>query len=224
MAMYVLHFTPDTAAFAVRVLLQDLGLPHEARLIDREGGALQSAAYRAMQPLGKIPALETPDGVMFETAAILLWLADRHAPGRLAPAHDSAERAAFLSWFFFTSTNLHPAVLDLHYTDRVGGPDATPMVLPHVAARARAALTALEAKAATAPGWLAPDRPTLLALYLGMLMRWLGQLPTDHPAQFPVSDYPALQAALTVTEAWPAVLKVAAAEDMGATVFTNPHR
>ena len=220
--MYVLHFTPDTAAMAVRVVLEDLGLPYSARLIDRAAGELASPAYRAMQPLGKIPALETPDGVMFETAAILLWLADRHAPGRLAPAPDSAERAAFLSWFFFTSTNLHPAVLELHYPDRIAGPQAVAALLPLAARRARDALDALERRAATAPGWLSPDRPTLLALYVGMLMRWLGQLPEDHPAQFPAAGWPALHAALSRTEAWPAVLRVAEAEELGPTVFTAP--
>ncbi|MFZ1338916.1 MAG: glutathione S-transferase, partial [Paracoccaceae bacterium] len=83
-------------------------------------------------------------------------------------------------------------------------------------------LDALERRAATAPGWLSPDRPTLLALYVGMLMRWLGQLPEDHPAQFPAAGWPALCAALARTEAWPAVLRVAEAEELGPTVFTAP--
>ena len=122
--MLVLHSSPDSASMAPRIVIEDLGLTYSARVVDRAGGELASAGYRAMHPLGKIPVLETPDRPMFETAAILLWLADTHAPGRLAPAPGSAERGAFLTWFFFTSTNLHPNVLDLFYADRVAGLEA----------------------------------------------------------------------------------------------------
>ncbi|GAB1364448.1 hypothetical protein MASR1M32_36840 [Rhodobacter sp.] len=87
--MLTLRYTPDTAALPVRILLEDLGLPYTARLVDRDGGELASPAYRALHPLGKIPVLETAEGPMFETSAILLWLADTHAPGRLAPALQS---------------------------------------------------------------------------------------------------------------------------------------
>ena len=111
--MYVLHESPDSASTMVRLVLEELGVPYRARLIDRAAGELASPAYRAMQPLGKIPAMETPDGVMFETAAILLYLSETH--GRLAPQPGSPERAAFLKWFFFTSTNIHPTLLEIYY-------------------------------------------------------------------------------------------------------------
>ena len=67
--MYVLHYFPDTASLAVRMVLAELGVQHRCQLIDRQAGALNSPEYRAMQPLGLIPALETPNGPMFETEA-----------------------------------------------------------------------------------------------------------------------------------------------------------
>ena len=67
--MYRLHASPDSASMAVRMVLLELGLPHEVRAVDRAGGELASTDYRALHPLGLIPALETPDGTMFETAA-----------------------------------------------------------------------------------------------------------------------------------------------------------
>ena len=103
--MYVLHYYPDTASLAVRMVLAELGVQHRCELIDREAGVLSSPAYRKMQPLGLIPAMETPDGTMFETAAILLYLADRH-PG-LAPAVGSPDRGDFLKWLFFLSNTAH---------------------------------------------------------------------------------------------------------------------
>ncbi len=222
--MYTLHFTPDTAATPVRILLEHLGLPHQARLVDRDGGELASPAYRALHPLGKIPVLETPEGPMFETAAILLWLADTHAPGQLAPAPGGTDRGAFLKWLFFTSTNLHPAALAAFYPDRIAGPDATAALLPRSAARAAEALAVLETAAATAPGLFPTDRPALLPLYLGTLMRWLAQLPEGHPGLIRAADTPALAASLAASESCPAARHVAKAEGLGPTIFTRPDR
>ena len=220
--MYILHFIPDTASLAVRMVLTELGLPHEARLIDRDAGQLASPAYRALHPLGKIPAMETPDGPMFETAAMLLYLSDRHAPGTLAPAPDSPDRAAFLKWFFFTSTNIHPCLMDLFYPDRVAGEAVAPQVLAHARPKMQTYLQALETAAADHPVWLSPDRPSLLGYYAAMLMRWLASMPPDHPAYFTASAYPALHRVLSHLETRPAALAVAADESLGPTCFTHP--
>ncbi|MFZ1467890.1 MAG: glutathione S-transferase family protein [Paracoccaceae bacterium] len=220
--MYVLHYFPDMASLAVRFVLTELGLPHEARLIDRDGGQLASAGYRALHPLGKVPAIETPDGPMFETAAILLYLADRHAPGQLAPATDSPARAAFLKWLFFTSTNIHPTLMDLFYPERVAGEAASAQVQAHARVRMQDYLAALERAASETPVWLAPDRPSLLGYYIAMLMRWLAWMPADSLAHFRPDAYPALHRVLAQLETQAAVLSVAADESLGATVFTNP--
>lgn len=220
--MLVLHSLPDSASLAPRMVLAELGLPHEVRPVDRDGGQLDTAAYRGVHPLGKVPALETPDGPMFETSAILLWLSDRHAPGRLAPAPDAPDRAAFLSWFQFTAFNLHPTLMELFYPDRVAGPDCVPQVLAHAGNRMRALFATLETAAAHAPSWLPADGPSLLGYYIAMLMRWPGGLPAPHPGQLHSTDYPALHRVLAHLETRPAALSVAASEALGPTPFTAP--
>ena len=148
--MYVLHYFPDTASLAPRMVLAELGVQHRCALIDREAGVLSSPAYRALHPLGQIPALETPDGPMFETAAILLYLADRH-PG-LAPAPDAPARAAFLSWLFFTSTNIHTTLLQLFYPERTAGEACKDAVLTHAKARMDLYLATLDTAVAQSAG------------------------------------------------------------------------
>lgn len=219
--MYVLHYLPDTASLVLRMVLLELGVPHEGRLIDREAGQLDSPAYRALQPLGKIPAMETPDGPMFETAAMLLYLADRH--GGLAPAVDSPARAPFLSWFFFTSFNIHPALLDLFYPDRAAGPEAVAQVQAHARARMRQCLTVLDAAAANGEAWLPADRPSILGYYIGMLMHWLGSYGPDHPSHFRSHEFPALHRVLAALELRPAAQAIAAEESLGALPFTHPY-
>lgn len=220
--MYVLHCSPDSASLVVRMILEELDLPYEARWIDRTDGTLASPAYRALQPLGLIPALETPDGVMFETAAILLWLADRHPEAGLAPSVSDPARGDFLKWLFFTSTNLHPNLLHLFYPERTAGPEAVPALLTHARARIAGFLTLLETAAAATPDWLAPDRATLLGYYLGMLLRWLGSFPADDPLRVDLAQYPALQRVLAHVETRPAAQSVAADEGLGPLPFTQP--
>ncbi|WP_201722365.1 glutathione S-transferase N-terminal domain-containing protein, partial [Sulfitobacter sp. HI0040] len=85
------------ASLIVRLTLEQGQIPYETRLVDRRAKAQRGAAYRALNPKGLIPTLETPEGPIFETGAILLWLADRH--GELFPAPASPARGKALKWF-----------------------------------------------------------------------------------------------------------------------------
>ncbi len=218
--MYVLHYFPDTASLAIRMVLAELGVQHRCALIDREAGVLASPAYRAMQPLGLIPALETPDGTMFETAAILLYLADRH-PG-LAPVVDSPARGDFLKWLFFTSTNVHTVLLQLFYPERSAGPECAAQVLAHALPKMKQYLSLLDQAAAPNPDWLSQDRPTMLGYYIAMLMHWLGGFGADHPLQINAHDYPHLFKVLTMLEGQHATQVIAEDEGLGPTPFTAP--
>ena len=218
--MYVLHYFPDTASLAIRMVLAELGVQHRCQLIDREAGVLNSPAYRAMQPLGLIPAMETPDGTMFETAAMLLYLADRH-PG-LAPAPDAADRGDFLKWLFFTSTNAHTTLLQLFYPERTAGPDCVQSVLDHALPKMKLHLSHLDKAAEPNPGWLSQDHPTVLGYYIAMLMHWLGGFGAGHPLQIDAADYPALFKVLTMLEAQHATQAIAEDEGLGPTPFTAP--
>ena len=78
-----LHYAPDNASLCIRLALLELDLPFEAVLVNRSIRAQKSAPYLALNPNGLIPVLETPDGPLFETGAILLWLSDTY--GGLMP-------------------------------------------------------------------------------------------------------------------------------------------
>lgn len=218
--MYVLHYFPDSASLVVRMVLAELGVQHRYQLIDRAGGALSSPEYRALHPLGLIPAIETPDGPMFETAAILLYLSDRH-PG-LAPAPDAPSRPAFLKWLFFTSTNIHTTLLQLFYPERTAGEACKDAVQTHASARMALYLATLDAAATGNPDWLPNDRPSILGYYVAMLLHWLGQFGAGHALQVTASDYPALYKVLKMLEDQHATQVIAEDEGLGPTPFTAP--
>ena len=120
--MYVLHYAPDNASLIVRLVLTELNQPFETALVDRRVRAQDGAAYRALNPNGLIPVLQTPAGVLFETAAILLWLADRH-PG-LGPGPQDEDRGDYLKWLFWTSNTLHADLRMTFYPANYAGEDA----------------------------------------------------------------------------------------------------
>ncbi len=219
--MYVLHYAPDNASLIVRLALEEMGLPYRCVLVDRARRAQDSAAYRGLCPTGLIPALETPEGPMAETGAILLWLAETH--GALAPAPQSAGRRRFLTWLFFTANTLHADARLLFYPERHAGRGADVEAF-FAATQARIArhIALLEAVAADRPDWLSPDAPSILGYYVVTLLRWLALYPADRAGWFDLAAYPALHDLAAALESRPAARKAAEAEGLGATIFTKP--
>lgn len=218
--MYVLHQIDDWASLIVRLALEEMAVPCALQTHDFDAGSLNSAEFRALNPQGLIPVLETPDGPIFETAAILLWLADRH--GLMAPAPQSAGRGAFLSWFFFVSNTLHTSVMALVYPERMADEAAAPAACAAALARLNGQCALLETTLAAAPPWLNPDAPTILSPYIAVLLRWAQFLAADPACNLDLTAYPTLRAHLRALEDRPAFVRIIKAESLGPTPFSNP--
>ena len=106
-----LYSWPTPNGVKVSIMLEETGLPYEAHRVAGGEDGTGSAAYRAIQPVGKIPAILDPDGpggkpiAVFESGAILLYLADK--TGRLIGA-DPAERMEAIQWVFWQNAGLGP--------------------------------------------------------------------------------------------------------------------
>src|SRR5262245_25477267 len=98
--------------FRVRWALEEAHMPYEARLIGPEDQA--SAAYRALQPFGQIPAIEADGLKLFESGAIVLYIAERSEA--LAPA-DVQGRARTKAWMFAALNSVEPAIINLAALD-----------------------------------------------------------------------------------------------------------
>lgn len=219
--MYILHYAPDNASLIIRLALEDLDLPFKTALVDRGRRQQDSASYRTVNPTGLIPALETPAGPLFETAAILLWLSETH--GTLAPPPGAPDRGAFLKWLFFTSNTLHADIRLHFYHDRyAGSPEGQPAFRAATEARILRHLALVEEMAATRPTWCHPDRPSVLTWYLCCLIRWLALYPTDRHGWLDLASFPALHTLAAAHETLPAARRAALAEGLGDRVFTNP--
>jgi glutathione S-transferase len=126
--------------FRVRWALEEAGLPYEARLIGPED--LASAAYRALQPFGQIPAIEADGLRLFESGAIVLYIAERSEALAPTDAHGLARTKA---WMFAALNSVEPAIMNLATLDLFhAGQPWVAAARPAAAAMVQKRLDALE--------------------------------------------------------------------------------
>ena len=92
----------------VRWALEEVAQPYEVRLVSFQ--AMKEPAHLAIHPFGQIPTYEEGDLAMFETGAIVLHIAERHAG--LLPDDDNA-RARAITWMFAALNTVEPPILEL---------------------------------------------------------------------------------------------------------------
>ena len=106
-----LHYHPFSRASGTLWALEEAGVAYDLAVVNILQGEQKSPALLTINPMGKLPTLQDGDVVVTEAAAIALYLADRYAPGRLAPALDDPRRGAYLRWSFFAPSVIEPAVM-----------------------------------------------------------------------------------------------------------------
>jgi glutathione S-transferase len=91
----------------VRWALEEVGQPYEVRLVSF--AQMKEPAHRALHPFGQIPTYEDGDLALFESGAILLRIAERHAG--LLP-DDANARARAITWMFAALTTVEPPIIE----------------------------------------------------------------------------------------------------------------
>jgi glutathione S-transferase len=199
--MYQLHYFPSNANAAPHMVLEELGQPYELVLVDRARNAQKSEEYRAINPNGRIPTLIDGELVLFEAAAIVLHLVDRHPEANLAPRIGTPERARFYQWMTFLTNSLQEELMIWQYPDRLTGTEAiaTEIVKRGAERRAGAYLDVIEQHLeANGPLFLG-GKLSAADFYLVMLARWA------RPMSNPPRSRPQIARLLDVVTALPAV-------------------
>ena len=101
--MYTLHYSPGSCSLIIHILLEELGVPFE--LVKAE---TKSPDYRKVNPKGKVPALQTGEGVITECVAILEYLCDHHGKGKLLGKPGTWQRARAMERIATLATEIHP--------------------------------------------------------------------------------------------------------------------
>jgi glutathione S-transferase len=165
--MYTLHYTPGACSLIVHVLLEELGVAFELRKADGK-----SPEYRAgINPKGKVPALETPQGVITESMAMSEYLCDHHGGGRLLGKPGSWERARTLERVATLATEMQPVFNRYFHADDFSTDAAVQeAVKAHAATKLIAWFREQDAALAT-PYWSGGDF-NLADIYFTVMTRW----------------------------------------------------
>ncbi|NVJ97285.1 MAG: glutathione S-transferase family protein [Alphaproteobacteria bacterium] len=102
------YYNPMSRAATTHWMLLEAGVAHEQILVDFAQGETETTAYRAINPMGKIPALVDGDIVITEAAAICAYIADKYPEKGLAPAHGTAKCGKYYRYLFVPGTTLEP--------------------------------------------------------------------------------------------------------------------
>ena len=134
MTAFKLFFAPETCARVTLTALEEAGAEFETSVIAFLAGEHRKPDFLAVNPMGKVPALVTPDGPLIQTVAILTYLNEQFPEACLLPQRDSAfAKAADIAELVRCSSDLHPAV--------------SKFVLPHFQTTNQSAAAGIKAKA-----------------------------------------------------------------------------
>ncbi|MDC0712421.1 glutathione S-transferase family protein [Stigmatella sp. ncwal1] len=105
-----LYFFQQSRATRVRWMLEELGIPYELAPVDMMKGEHKQPAYLKVHPMGSLPAIDDNGFSLFESAAIMMQLADKHPEKRLAPAVGTNERGEYYQWILFAMTEVEQPI------------------------------------------------------------------------------------------------------------------
>jgi len=180
-------------SYKVRILLSLLKVPHELVFVDTRNKAHKKQPFLSLNPRGEVPVLEDDGVVLWDSAAILVYLARKHGGEQWLP-DAPGPMAQVMQWVALAGNEIQ---FGLQYARRGVLQDRwTAGTLEQGQAMARVALYALELRLAD-HAWLALDRPTIADIAC------FPYVETAPEARVPLDPYPAIQAWLARCKALP---------------------
>jgi len=201
---YVLYGCPESATFGPQAVMEDAGLAYTLETVDITSGGSHTPEYLAINPAGYVPALKLEDGsVMYEAAAIMLYLADHHGLKDLAPGIDELDRARFLRSLFYLTNTVQEAYKHYYSPARYTTEAAE---APHIKARSLELLLerwqVVEDDLSASGPCVLGDRYSLADIYVVMLASW-------HPDQEMLyGRFPAIRRCRDLVAARPRLVEV----------------
>jgi len=185
--MYTLYYAPGSASMVVHLALLEIGAPHQLVKIDLDRDEQRGPEYLRLNPRGQVPTLVVDGKPYFESAALLMILAERHPEAQLAPPPGSELRAAWYQWIVFFSNALGPAYRQWFYPPDLGSTEHPPAVREALRRKIEDAWSLVDAQLAAHGPYMLGASFSGVDLLALMYMRWSRNMPR------PVTEWPALR-------------------------------
>jgi len=108
--MLKLHHAPTSRAGRIVWLLEELEIKYELNSMKFHPSDLKSDEHRKRHPLGRVPVLEDGDIILYESGAIVEYVLERHAPGKLKPEVHTDLYPQYLQWFHYCEGMIMPPI------------------------------------------------------------------------------------------------------------------
>ena len=185
--MYTLYYSPGTASMVVHLTLLELGVPYRLEKVDFEKDAQHGAEYLRLNPRGQVPTLVIDGKPYFESAALLMILAERHPEARLAPAPGSPLRADWYQWIAFFTNSLGPAFRQWFYPPDLGTDEHPPEVREALRGKIEGSWAFVDAQLHSNGPYMLGKDFSGVDLLATMYMRWSRNMPR------PALEWPSLR-------------------------------
>ena len=185
--MYTLYYSPATASMVVHLALLEIGVPFQLEKVDFDRDAQHSDEYLRLNPRGQVPTLVIDGKPYFESAALLMILAERHPEARLAPEIGSEQRADWYQWIAFFTNALGPTYRYWFYPPDLGSAEHPPAVREALRRKIEDSWSLVDAHLAASGPYMLGARFSGVDLLAIMYMRWSRNMPR------PVTEWPALK-------------------------------
>jgi glutathione S-transferase len=175
--VYTLYYSPGTASLVVHLALLELGVPYRLEKVDFDKDAQHGAEYLRLNPRGQVPTLVIDGKPYFESAALLMILAERHPEARLAPAPGSPLRADWYQWIAFFTNSLGPAYRLWFYPPDLGAEEHPPAVQDALRRSIEGAWAFVDAHLQANGPYMLGENLSGVDLLAIMYMRWSRNMP-----------------------------------------------
>jgi len=182
--MLQLYYAPGTCSLASHIALEDAGAVYELKLVDFAKNEQQQPDYRAINPKARVPALATSQGILTETPAMLVYVAQTYPNANLAPIDDPFAFADLQAVNSYLCSSLHVAhahrMRGYRWTDDSAAIAAMRRFVPESVS---ACYDIIEQHVLKGPWVMGPDY-TIADPYLFTIAQWLEDDGVD-PTRFP---------------------------------------
>jgi len=186
--MIRLYHAPGACSTVVRIALEEAGAEFELVPVDFANAEQRGEAFRAINPNGRVPVLETGQGRLTESVAILDWIARRWPEAGLAPLDDAWAMAQMVSFNAFVASSIHPAYAHVSRPERYAEGEAAAAAMK---ARAPDALAGfyriVEDRLSDGRPWLLGQSYSLSDPYLMWITGWIMFRELLDMEQFPLT-------------------------------------
>jgi glutathione S-transferase len=142
--MLKIYHSPGTRGFRVIWVCEELSVPYEIEPVNFAAEYRATPEWRALNPVGKVPAMVDGDMTMFESCAMMQYVLDCHGKGRLQPAKDDPSYAHYLQWCWFAEATFARPLGEI-VNHRRGFEPEIDAVVAEMKGRATACIAALDA-------------------------------------------------------------------------------